>query len=601
MGNSRRETLKKSLGLSEYPWSSDDDDNPQITQITPASVSTTSRSQADTTHPNVPETSAQANATQSPYRRRHSAKFESELFWSLLSNNLPRTCASGPSAGPSRASSSSVEPTESTDLTSPMTNLQRIFAIKKLRPVASSSRHCAHPVARSTKSNVQRMQSNLHEQHKGVRGKTSQRQGGFYLHPQPGSPTRSPRRTPPRSPLRSPVPAPPSDSAPSDDDFEPTSRLPTAAANPTDNNMEEPEQNDREVESRVDGRPLQPGRESPRVPQEVEVVDLAMETDGAEGEQQPDDNVSNQAQASGDDDGNEENAEGAETAALRVTKRKREASVEVQAIAVQDLNRSLLQLLECPVCLEWMEPPMSQCRRGHLVCVRCRARLSACPVCRTTFSSVRNRAMEGVAEMLRYPCRHGCGRETQLRQRGSHEANCASRRYRCPTAACAKREPLPLGALVHHFQTAHQAMLKVGFRHEFSMKVNVDQHDDWLVAAGCDLFHLRVDVNVRTWGVLVHVAYIGPKCKANGFTYEVSVVGLHSERKLVYTRETHSDLESVSLNVSRQDCFHLSLDQALNFLRYKNRHCEPDKFLDFSVAISAREPSAPADRPDLDS
>jgi hypothetical protein len=69
----------------------------------------------------------------------------------------------------------------------------------------------------------------------------------------------------------------------------------------------------------------------------------------------------------------------------------------------------------------------------------------------------------------------------------------------------------------------------------------------------------------------------------------VSVIGQHNSRKLVYARATHSDLESSSLNVSRQDCFHLTLDQALNFLRVKNRHCEPDKFLDFNVEISKSE------------
>lgn len=47
--------------------------------------------------------------------------------------------------------------------------------------------------------------------------------------------------------------------------------------------------------------------------------------------------------------------------------------------------------------------------------------------------------------------------------------------------------------------------------------------------------------------------------------------------------------------MSRQDCFHLTLDQALNFLRFKNRFCEPDKFLDFTVEINKREvPVEPA-------
>lgn len=57
----------------------------------------------------------------------------------------------------------------------------------------------------------------------------------------------------------------------------------------------------------------------------------------------------------------------------------------------------------------------------------------------------------------------------------------------------------------------------------------------------------------------------------------------------MYTRATHSDLENSSVNVSRQDCFHLTLDQALNFIRINNRHCEPDKYLDFEIQINKWE------------
>lgn len=85
------------------------------------------------------------------------------------------------------------------------------------------------------------------------------------------------------------------------------------------------------------------------------------------------------------------------------------------------------------------------------------------------------------------------------------------------------------------------------------------------------------------------------------FHYQVTVLGQHNDRKLVYTRATHSDLESSSLNVSRQDCFHLTLDQALNFLRFKNRHCEPDKFLDFVVEINKSEAAVENVRVESDS
>lgn len=147
--------------------------------------------------------------------------------------------------------------------------------------------------------------------------------------------------------------------------------------------------------------------------------------------------------------------------------------------------------------------------------------------------------------MLRYPCRHGCGREVRLRARGPHEASCRARRYACPAPACARRPALPHADLAHHFQvsaspppppapardydtltdiffqTSHPALLKTGCKHRFSTKVNSEQHDTWIIWALDEFFHLRVDIDIRTWGVIVYVAYIGPKRKANSFMYQV--------------------------------------------------------------------------------
>ncbi|XP_063839456.1 uncharacterized protein LOC135088549 isoform X2 [Ostrinia nubilalis] len=117
-------------------------------------------------------------------------------------------------------------------------------------------------------------------------------------------------------------------------------------------------------------------------------------------------------------------------------------------------NRAMEGVSIAPLVHPERTEPMAQCRRGHLVCGRCRARLASCPVCRTTFSSVRNRAMEGVAEMVRYPCRHGCGREVRLRRRAAHEASCEARRYNCPAPGCADRAPLPRDSLHQHFQVS---------------------------------------------------------------------------------------------------------------------------------------------------
>ncbi|XP_052738317.1 uncharacterized protein LOC112055816 isoform X2 [Bicyclus anynana] len=588
MGDSR-EAIKKAFGLPEYPWSSDDED----IIITPDNA--TSRRQADSSE--FPDDSGVRPSTSGQSRRRM-GRVERDFYWSLLDNP---TRASGPSAVPGRSTASvqtvmpgtsrSLEPRESIDLTSPLSNLQRILAIKRLPRGQPSSRNCMFPF---------QLLSNL--------GNISRRSSDSSspMNVQPSSPTDD-------EPLVR-YTALPRISVTRSSSQENRNALAGNSENRNDSANSLEGRNPMVVNTST-GRVAIAANVPPEGAPHAEVrQELVMEIDGDDN--QPDDNVLGQAQASGAEEETEEPelAEDATTASLATslaqgTKRKREVTATDGSVTAaddvftaQDLNRSLLQLLECPVCLEWMEPPMAQCRRGHLVCLRCRTRLASCPVCRTAFSSVRNRAMEGVADILRYPCRHGCGRETRLRQRGAHEASCTARRYRCPAATCARQEPMPLTDLPQHFQTCHQSILKVGSRHQFSIRMNLDQHDDWLIMVGRDLFFMRVDVSVRTLGIVVHVAYIGPKCNANLFTYEVSVCGLHNERKLVYTRETHSDLESTSLNVNRQDCFHLTLDQALNFLRYKNRHCEPDKLLEFSVEISKIDPPAQNETPcDLDS
>jgi hypothetical protein len=60
------------------------------------------------------------------------------------------------------------------------------------------------------------------------------------------------------------------------------------------------------------------------------------------------------------------------------------------------LNQGLIALLECPVCMEYMGPPIHQCRRGHLVCAACKPKLPSCPTCRSRFTESRNLAMEKV-------------------------------------------------------------------------------------------------------------------------------------------------------------------------------------------------------------
>ena len=45
-------------------------------------------------------------------------------------------------------------------------------------------------------------------------------------------------------------------------------------------------------------------------------------------------------------------------------------------------NNELAALFECPVCYDYVLPPILQCQSGHLVCSSCRSKLTCCPTCR---------------------------------------------------------------------------------------------------------------------------------------------------------------------------------------------------------------------------
>lgn len=47
-----------------------------------------------------------------------------------------------------------------------------------------------------------------------------------------------------------------------------------------------------------------------------------------------------------------------------------------------NMSTDLASLFECPVCFDYVLPPILQCQSGHLVCSNCRPKLTCCPTCR---------------------------------------------------------------------------------------------------------------------------------------------------------------------------------------------------------------------------
>jgi hypothetical protein len=97
------------------------------------------------------------------------------------------------------------------------------------------------------------------------------------------------------------------------------------------------------------------------------------------------------------------------------------------------LGEALLKEIECPVCMEFMVPPIQLCTNGHNICSKCREGVTCCPTCRAVFSEIRNVALENIVRNQKYPCANkGCLELLSIEQIAEHHAVCEYGKIKCP-------------------------------------------------------------------------------------------------------------------------------------------------------------------------
>eukprot|EP01006_Ploeotia_vitrea_P047342 TRINITY_DN67115_c7_g4_i1.p1 TRINITY_DN67115_c7_g4~~TRINITY_DN67115_c7_g4_i1.p1 ORF type:complete len:330 (+),score=-17.92 TRINITY_DN67115_c7_g4_i1:44-1033(+) len=114
------------------------------------------------------------------------------------------------------------------------------------------------------------------------------------------------------------------------------------------------------------------------------------------------------------------------------------------------------KLIECPVCMETMSPPIYQCHAGHLLCQTCYPKLPTCPTCRATLNQsnpIRSRVSEAIAANVAVSCPFaGCAHTTTADKINEHKTSCPCRPLPCPKC---QQEHDTAAKLANHFETAH--------------------------------------------------------------------------------------------------------------------------------------------------
>lgn len=99
------------------------------------------------------------------------------------------------------------------------------------------------------------------------------------------------------------------------------------------------------------------------------------------------------------------------------------------------LSKELLLELECPVCMEYMLPPITMCVNGHNICNSCKSLLDKCPCCKGNFTQIKNLSLENMCRKVEFPCKHaenGCTEILSMDAITKHQGECPYGLYKCP-------------------------------------------------------------------------------------------------------------------------------------------------------------------------
>ena len=197
-------------------------------------------------------------------------------------------------------------------------------------------------------------------------------------------------------------------------------------------------------------------------------------------------------------------------------------------MSAQDLSKDVLEQLQCPVCMEYMLPPITICGNGHNICSSCKQKIQTCPTCREPLSDTRNRALETLALRVECPCAnkpHGCTLNFPIALIHEHEDVCQFGPFDCPLNFRIKCNWTgPLTEIKGHVLHKHKDLLRRTYVRLLGLtKPTVGEYSKDTVCVNIllsndNLFFETYEVVGDAFYYIVR--YIGPEKEASQFKYK---------------------------------------------------------------------------------
>jgi E3 ubiquitin-protein ligase SIAH1 len=250
-------------------------------------------------------------------------------------------------------------------------------------------------------------------------------------------------------------------------------------------------------------------------------------------------------------------------------------------MSIQDLAKEVLEQLECPVCMEYLLPPITMCPNGHNICSSCKEKLKKCPTCRETLSNTRNKALEKLAVRVECPCHnkpHGCTLTFPITLISEHQDVCEYNPLVCPLQEqvhCNWKGTFQ--EVKDHVIQKHKVWVTnmLGMTAFVIKKFNKNVAHVYMYLLNDDIFHQRFEVKDST--VYYVIRYIGRAEKASEFKYKFKLLTGSNEISVCNVTSSYNvDVQEV---YNTGNCVKLYYDTLERFLDENND-------LKFSVEIS---------------
>jgi len=237
---------------------------------------------------------------------------------------------------------------------------------------------------------------------------------------------------------------------------------------------------------------------------------------------------------------------------------------------IRDINEGVLSELECPVCVEYLLPPIEFCKNGHNICSNCRVNLQECPTCRQPFVNIRNLALENLTKIVKYPCtnrKFGCKEAHLVDLIKGHEDVCRYAAYVCPFVKEKQCDWADLRSnLKGHLLKCHGQDVKTQFE-ETGLVINTDSVELQgckVIFAHNEIFYVHILRKVNDYYIVVR--YAGTPENASKYGYSICFKKMDDTESITVRHVVRSTAEDLGQIYQSGECFSLPLDVLKRFV-----------------------------------